>query len=76
MNSLKHPIKIVIAGNHDIPFDTEKWSFHRDNLVMRFRELKYVTDQPALKEMVKQNCTHYLEDAACEVGGYKNWGRH
>lgn len=53
LQSLPHKHKVVIAGNHDIPLDAEKWKWHRDSLVQRFRELKHVKDVGALKEMVK-----------------------
>ena len=54
-------------------FDLEKWKVHRDNLVMRFRELKYVEDPVKLKESVTEACI-YLEDTSIDLLGYKIWG--
>ena len=74
MNSLDHPTKIVIAGNHEQSFDLIKWD--RDGEYLKQKcGLDDVDDPLELKEMVIKNCTHYLEDSGVvNIGGYKIWG--
>ena len=68
LGTLNFKHKIVIAGNHDITFD----SYKKAELSKRFYndELKY--DPEECKSMLT-NCT-YLEDSAVEVMGYKIYG--
>ena len=74
MASLPHPVKVVIAGNHDIPLDTELWARDRERLVQWQPQLNTVEDAEALKTIVRNACTHYLEDSGAEIMGYKFWG--
>ena len=66
MGSLRHPYKVVIAGNHDISFDIENyeslWSF--------FSRRK---DEPAEIRQLLTNCI-YLEDSEVDILGFRIFG--
>ena len=65
---------MVIAGNHDIPLDVELWNKSKVKLLRKHRDLEDVDDPEELKNIVKNSCTHYLEDSGVDVCGYKIWG--
>ena len=50
------------------------WKKDETRLKAQFRELKDLKDIDELKNIVKNSCTHYLEDTGCEIMGYKIWG--
>lgn len=60
--------KVVIAGNHDITFDTENYPF----LWQRFGHEKE-HDSMGLKQLVKESCT-YLENSEANIKGVRIWG--
>ena len=76
---LPHPVKIVIAGNHDLTFDDDLVINRRDYLKNNFR----VTDtnfECLLREYgvsnikeILTNCV-YLEDSSVDVCGIKIFG--
>ena len=76
LNTLPHKTKIIIAGNHELTFDLEKWNKDKESLIKENRSLQDVEDAATLKQMVIDNCTHYLENSAVPgtIGGYKIWG--
>ena len=61
---------VVIAGNHDLTFDTE--NFNSIPIVEMFHRGKSY-DLEAIKESVKQKCT-YLEDEGTEIAGITIYG--
>ena len=68
LGSLPHKYKVVIAGNHDISFDTEEYGkalwkkfSHKDKL-----------DSNKMKSMLTNAL--YLEDFGCELLGFKIYG--
>jgi len=63
-----HPIKIVIAGNHEISFDVENYKL----LAPWFHRKIGPVDPVKTKELLK-NCI-YLENSSTEVHGYKVYG--
>lgn len=68
LSTLNHTYKIVIAGNHDITFDTQNYEkLTRDQFQFLRNE-----DFPSVKSLLN-NCI-YLEDSATEVFGYKIYG--
>ena len=68
LGSLPHKHKIVIAGNHDITFQTEKYSHF---LWRQFSHPKKY-DSCEIKQSLK-NCI-YLEDCGVEISGIKIFG--
>jgi len=69
-----HKIKIVVAGNHEMTFDTEKFKLKRQVIEERFRYLKKVNDVK-VKEVVTTNSNLiYLENSATTILGYKIYG--
>lgn len=68
LRTLNHTHKIVIAGNHDLTFDTEKFEIFSQG---QFKFLRNV-DFSKVKELL--NACIYLEDAEIEVFGYKIYG--
>ena len=67
LGSLPYAYKIVIAGNHEITFDTEAFPAIRQRY-----DLNQVRDPAQVKALLK-NCI-YLEDSGVEIGGYTIWG--
>ena len=69
-----HKIKIVVAGNHEMTFDTEKFKMKRQVIGERFRFLRKV-DDVKVKEVVTLNTNLiYLENVSIDVLGYKIYG--
>ena len=70
--SLPHPIKIVIAGNHDMTFDVkfyEKYGKHRFHV-------NCPEDPQVCREVLaKSNNLIYLEDELVNVLGINIYGR-
>jgi len=73
LRDLPYQHKVVIAGNHDIPFDADGYlhgdlfrSFHRHHL-------KEPYDPAEIKRGLAQHCT-YLEDEMATVMGYSIYG--
>ena len=60
---------IVIAGNHDISFDT-------DNYEQKFELKKYKNEKYFNSKYIKSNLTNciYLENSSVELFGYKFYG--
>ena len=77
--NLPHPVKIVIAGNHDLTFDYNLVHNRRDYLRRNFRvheaQLEDVLNEygvTSVKELLT-NCV-YLEDETVDVCGIKVYG--
>ena len=66
LGTLPHPIKIVIAGNHELTFDVE----HYPNLAKRFHRFPFDAKQ---SKALLTNAL-YLEDQAVEVNKIKIYG--
>jgi len=63
-----HPIKIVIAGNHEVSFDVQNYK----ELAPKFHK-KFPDLDPIKTRALLTNCT-YLENSFTEVHGYKVYG--
>lgn len=79
LGTLPHPVKIVIAGNHDLTFDDDLVNKRRDYLRSNFR-ISDTKFEAVMRELgvtsVKQlltNCV-YLEDSEIDVCGIKIYG--
>ena len=48
MGRLKHAVKIVIAGNHDIPLDAELWERDEERLKKGFVDLETLASKDAI----------------------------
>ena len=77
--NLPHPVKIVIAGNHDLTFDDNLVQNRREYLRRNFRvheaQLEDVLEEfgvSSVKELLT-NCV-YLEDETVDVCGIKVYG--
>ena len=68
LGSLPHKYKVVIAGNHDISFDTEEYA---KTLWKNFSH-KQKLDSNRLKSLL--NNALYLEDFGCELLGFRIYG--
>ena len=70
LTNLPHQHKVVIAGNHDLTFDTQNY----DELYKDFRHPKKF-DSIQLKASIRSlpNVT-YLEDSGTTINGIKIWG--
>ncbi|RUS21884.1 Metallo-dependent phosphatase-like protein [Endogone sp. FLAS-F59071] len=75
LKELPHPIKLVIAGNHDLTFDTE----HYEKTWQHWHDKK--EDDGMIKRLYRQANEYgvfYLEDEMFtlppEYGGFKCWG--
>jgi hypothetical protein len=66
LGTLPHPIKIVIAGNHELTFDVERYP----NLAKRFHRFPFHAQQT---KALLTNAL-YLEDQAVEVNNIKIYG--
>lgn len=62
-----HKYKIIVAGNHDIPFDLKNY-----NYIVQRKAIKDTCDPFATKMLLKDFI--YLEDSFVEIAGYKIWG--
>ena len=76
---LPHPVKIVIAGNHDLTFDDDLVINRRDYLKNNFRVTE-TNFESLLREYgvsnikeILTNCV-YLEDSSVDVCGIKIFG--
>ncbi|CAG9315272.1 unnamed protein product [Blepharisma stoltei] len=67
LSKQKHKYKIVIAGNHDFSFDSNKY-----NELLQLHELPYQASSKEIKSLLK-NCI-YLEDSYVRIYGYKIYG--
>mmetsp|Transcript_140 Transcript_140/g.439 ORF Transcript_140/g.439 Transcript_140/m.439 type:complete len:252 (+) Transcript_140:145-900(+) len=65
LSTLPHPRKIVIAGNHDVTFDTPFYKQQHDRFHFAF-------EQGDPRELLR-HCT-YLQDSGTSVAGIKVWG--
>lgn len=67
--------KIVIAGNHDTPFDLENYdSFLAKKFHAKNGKFPYPKSINAKEVRERLNSCIYLEDSSCEVFGYKIYG--
>eukprot|EP01137_Pigoraptor_chileana_P007470 Opistho-2@53120 len=71
MKSQPHQHKIVIAGNHEIPFDEDKCN-DGSGFGRRFHRFQ-MFDGNELKDIVRSCCT-YLQDEAVTVCGLRIYG--
>ncbi|CAK68629.1 unnamed protein product (macronuclear) [Paramecium tetraurelia] len=70
IKALPFKYKVVIAGNHDIFLDIEKYEKQlRDRFHKRYAPMDHIK----LKEKLKQSCI-YLENSSVVIEGYKIWG--
>ena len=60
---LPHPVKVVIAGNHEITFDIGKYQKNRSRFPLQN------VDNPRTAKELLRHCT-YLEDSQMHVFGY------
>eukprot|EP01059_Diplonema_ambulator_P033923 TRINITY_DN7365_c0_g1_i1.p1 TRINITY_DN7365_c0_g1~~TRINITY_DN7365_c0_g1_i1.p1 ORF type:complete len:291 (+),score=79.70 TRINITY_DN7365_c0_g1_i1:44-874(+) len=67
LGELPHKYKVVIAGNHETSFDVEAYP----KIGKRFHS---EPQDPLQCRAALTNMTHYLENTACEIEGYKFWG--
>lgn len=67
LSQLNHPFKVVIAGNHDLCFDSENF----ETLKRGFGLDRRISSEDTKK--VLKDCI-YLEDSGVELFGYKIWG--
>lgn len=67
LRNLPHPYKVVVAGNHDYPFDVKNYS-----KILSFKR-KVVSSDPFQVKAQLRNCI-YLEDSGVKIHGYKIWG--
>lgn len=72
--SLPHKYKILIAGNHDISMDTNKYNkllpYYSKKVGALFKKDPFMT-----KKLVTHNKNIiYLENESVEIEGYKFWG--
>jgi len=67
--SLPHPIKVVIAGNHEVSFDIENYDRLKDHFLTHMRN----PCDPIKVRAMLTNCI-YLEDSFTMVHGYKIYG--
>ena len=68
LGSLPHRYKVVIAGNHDISFDTEEYA---KTLWKNFSHKKKLNSNK-LKSLISNAL--YLEDFGCELLGFRIFG--
>ena len=73
LGGLPHEHKVVIAGNHDLTFDSETFpKFQAEpRFTMHAPQLKAVTSE-GVKALLT-NCT-YLEDSETTVRGFRIYG--
>lgn len=67
LTSLNHPYKVIIAGNHDSPFDLKGY-----NDILKRKRMHDQCDPLAAKRLLRKFT--YLEDSYCNIFGYKFWG--
>eukprot|EP01087_Luapelamoeba_hula_P006777 TRINITY_DN1686_c0_g2_i1.p1 TRINITY_DN1686_c0_g2~~TRINITY_DN1686_c0_g2_i1.p1 ORF type:complete len:285 (-),score=17.73 TRINITY_DN1686_c0_g2_i1:4-858(-) len=67
--ALPHPHKVVIAGNHDLPFDPASYA----QTSMKFGPSVLGADDPQKARGLLKNCT-YIEDEEVTVCGFRIWG--
>lgn len=71
LKTLPHEHKVVIAGNHDLTFDSANWPAIRADVVDEIPELKDV--ESADVKALLTNCT-YLENEEATVRGFRIYG--
>ena len=71
---LPHKHKIVIAGNHELTFDTEMMTIKRQEVNERFKSMKNVNNLEVKKIISECPHIHYLENSGVEVEGIRIWG--
>lgn len=67
LRGMPHKYKVVVAGNHDTPFDVKNY----ERILSRQRNPN-PCNPFAVKLLLNQ--FFYLEDSFVEIGGYKIWG--
>lgn len=66
LKSLPHKHKVIVAGNHDSPFDVKNY----ESIIRKHRTVP--CDPFKVKRLLSP--FYYLEDSFVEVEGYKIWG--
>ena len=73
-SSLPYKHKIVIAGNHDLPFDEENYAqigrkhgHGRGSQLLDTKEVR--------SALIDTKGIIYLQDSGCEIEGIRFWGR-
>ena len=74
LEKLPHKFKVVIAGNHELTFDTEKFKLKRQIIEERFRFLRKVDDVKVKDVVAKNPNIIYLENTSTVICGYKIYG--
>lgn len=70
LSDLPHQHKVVIAGNHDLTFDTKNYGI----LWKRFRHPKQFDSQQLKDSIISLPNVIYLEDSGTVINGIKIWG--
>lgn len=70
IDSLSHPHKVIIAGNHDLTFDVENYP----QMYKRFGHPQKFDCQKIRDLIIKAPGVTYLEDSGCTINGIKIWG--
>ncbi|CAI8006337.1 Metallophosphoesterase domain-containing protein 1 [Geodia barretti] len=65
-----HPHKVVIAGNHDLPFDVANYG----TLWRRFGHPRQFDSQQLRGLVIKARGVEYLEDSGTAINGISLWG--
>ena len=63
-------VQVVIAGNHDLTFDTENYP----NMYKRFGHPMMFDSQSIKDIIIKAPGVTYLEDAETVINGIRIWG--
>ena len=73
--ALPHPVKILIAGNHDLAFDVEHYQRLIEKYSYRKKKDHYTETAMEIKQLIL-NCKDiiYLEHESVDVFGYKLFG--
>ncbi|EDO42031.1 predicted protein [Nematostella vectensis] len=72
ITSLPHPHKVVIAGNHDLPFDVGGYDCHYRYWRMSLNEPK--TTPEGVRQLLDLSKIHYLEDSEITINGIMIYG--
>lgn len=65
-----HPHKVIIAGNHDLTFDTDNY----DSLWRRFSHPQKYNSQELKDSIARVENVTYLEDSGTTINGIRIWG--